>query len=72
MHLVYGKIKVMVLLSFLGGRSKTALTYEDIQRVVLFLGNFVEVHSIVLPGRIPGYSRNDIKVFTNFVYIFLS
>jgi hypothetical protein len=46
----------------LGGRTKTALTLEDVLAVTTFLTNFSKQHALVLPGRIPGFARDDISV----------
>ena len=35
---------------------------ETINNVVKFLQNYTEETAIVLPGRIPGYKRDDIKL----------
>ncbi|KAK9976673.1 hypothetical protein ABG768_021878, partial [Culter alburnus] len=48
-----------------GGRQKSdkcLLTHDDICRVVSFIVNFAELHGLVLPGRVPGYKRFDIKL----------
>lgn len=37
-------------------------SFEEIQRIVKFITNFAEDHAILLPGRIPGYKRDDIKL----------
>ena len=50
------------MLSFSGGRQKTALSFAEIQRVSRFILNFAEQHSIILPGRIPVFKRDDVKV----------
>lgn len=39
-----------------------ALTYEQRVNVVRFIQNYAEEHAILLPGRIPGYSRTDLKL----------
>lgn len=41
--------------------SKTA-SYEDICALVKFLQNYAETNAILLPGRIPSYKRDDIKL----------
>jgi len=33
---------------------------EDIQQVVQFIVNFADQHSLILPGHIPGFKRNDV------------
>ena len=39
-----------------------ALTFEDITRIVKFLSNYAEEQAILLPGRVPGYKRDDFKL----------
>ena len=38
------------------------LTYDDIKCIIQFLQNYAEQHAILLPGRIPGYKRDDVKL----------
>ena len=38
------------------------LSLQSVEHVVRFLLNYVEKHGLLLPGRIPGYSRSDIKL----------
>ena len=38
------------------------LSYEDRTRVQQFIKNYAELHAILLPGRIPGYKRDDMKL----------
>ena len=45
-----------------GGRRKTALTLEDVKHVTAFLLHFGDQHGMVLPGRIPGFARDDLRV----------
>ncbi|KAL8612173.1 hypothetical protein ACOMHN_012844 [Nucella lapillus] len=47
-----------------GGRrfNTNAIQPDDIERVVLFITNFAEDHGLVLPGRVPGFKRTDIKI----------
>ena len=48
-----------------GGRKNTrkiALSYEDIRKVVSFLVNYAEEHALHLPGRVPGYRKDDITL----------
>ena len=40
---------------------KTA-SYEDILALVKFLQNYAETNAILLPGRIPGYKWDDLKL----------
>ena len=37
-----------------------ALTFEDNTNVVAFCHNYAEANAILLPGRIPGYKRDDV------------
>ena len=37
-----------------------ALTFEENTNVVTFLHNYAEANAILLPGRIPGYKRDDV------------
>ena len=39
-----------------------ALTFEDITRIVKFLSNYAKEQAILLPGRVPGYKRDDFKL----------
>lgn len=46
-----------------GRRSNTrSLSYDDIKAVVTFISNFAEEHALVLPGRVPGFKRADVKL----------
>ena len=38
------------------------LSLQSVEHVVRLLLNYVERHGLLLPGRIPGYSRSDIKL----------
>jgi len=38
------------------------LIYECKEHVVKFLQNFAEANAILLPGRIPGYKRDDVQL----------
>ena len=37
-------------------------SYAAIRYIVQFITNFAEQHAILLPGRIPGYKRDDLKI----------
>ena len=37
-------------------------SYASIRYIVQFITNFAEQHAILLPGRIPGYKRDDFKL----------
>ena len=41
---------------------KHSLKVEDVERVVSFIFNYSETHAMLLPGRVPGYKRSDIKL----------
>ena len=41
---------------------KHTLSLDSVQNVAAFLLNFADQHGLLLPGRIPGYSRSDIKL----------
>lgn len=43
-------------------RPHNALSFKDITGIVTFLQNYCEQHAILLPGRIPGYKRDDMKL----------
>jgi len=47
-----------------GGRinNKNCLSLEDVKRVVQFLTNYADLNALVLPGRVPGFKRDDIKL----------
>ena len=38
------------------------LSFVEITSLVKFIENYAEQHAILLPGRIPGYKRDDIKL----------
>lgn len=43
------------------------LSYESIKDIVVFLNNYVEQNGLLLPGRVPGDSRSDIKLLPSSV-----
>ena len=43
-------------------RPHNALTFEEVQNLVKFLRSYAEQHGILLPGRIPGYKRDDLQL----------
>ena len=47
-----------------GGRRSTPrnLSFYDITAVVSFITNFAEQHALVLPGRVPGFKRADVRL----------
>ena len=48
-------------------RPKHSLSFQSTEYVVRFLINYAEQHALLLPGRIPGYSRSDIKLLPSSV-----
>ena len=48
-------------------KPKHALSYTTTEFVVRFLFNYAEQNAIVLPGRVPGYSRTDIQLLPSSV-----
>uniref|UniRef100_X1ZI71 Uncharacterized protein n=2 Tax=Capitella teleta TaxID=283909 RepID=X1ZI71_CAPTE len=44
------------------GRRKTALVLEDVKHLVSFIVNYADQNALVLPGRVPGFARDDIKI----------
>lgn len=47
-----------------GGRKNNTkcLKLEDQERVVNYITNYADVHAVSLPGRVPGFSRADIRL----------
>ena len=43
-------------------KPKHALTFDEIKYLVTFITNYAERHAILLPGRIPGYKRDDVQL----------
>ena len=41
---------------------KNTLSVSSVQYVIRFLMNYSEQHGLLLPGRVPGYARDDIKL----------
>ena len=41
---------------------KHALKLEEVKNMVAFLSNYAEENAILLPGRIPGYKRDDLQL----------
>jgi len=48
-------------------KPKHALSHASIEYVVRFLYTYAEQHALLLPGRIPGYSRTDIQLLPSSV-----
>ena len=45
-----------------GGARSNALLLEDVKAIIAFITQYTESNGILLPGRIPGYKRGDIKL----------
>ena len=43
------------------------LSYKAIKDIVVFLTNYSEQHGLLLPDRVPGFSRTDIKLLSSSV-----
>ena len=41
---------------------KHALKLDEVKNLVAFLSNYAEENAILLPGRIPGYKRDDVQL----------
>ena len=39
-----------------------ALTFVEIKNVVRFINSYADIHAILLPGRIPGFKRDDLQL----------
>ena len=39
-----------------------AYSFEDMKRTVTFVSNYADDHGLVMPGRVPGFKRDDIKL----------
>ena len=39
-----------------------ALSFDTVERVVKFITSYAEQNGLVLPGRVPGYSRSDLQL----------
>ena len=46
---------------------KNALSMSSVEYVIRFMLNYTEQHGLLLPGRVPGYSRDDIKLLPSSV-----
>ena len=45
-----------------GRVAPNALVLEEVKGILTFVMHYVETNAILLPGRIPGYKRDDIKL----------
>ena len=41
---------------------KKALAFDETKHVVSFIVNYADAHAMSLPGRVPGYARDDLKL----------
>ena len=48
-------------------KPRHALSFASVEYVVRFLLNYTEQNGLLLPGRVPGYSRSDIKLLPSSV-----
>lgn len=39
-----------------------SLTFEETKNVVRFINSYAEQHAILLPGRVPGYKRDNLQL----------
>ena len=39
-----------------------ALNMEAVQRIIAFVMQYAEINALLLPGRIPGYKRDDLQI----------
>ncbi|ELU17772.1 hypothetical protein CAPTEDRAFT_210095 [Capitella teleta] len=48
----------------MGGRlnNKKALTHDTIVKVYKYLENYAETHSLALPGRVPGFRKDNLRL----------
>ena len=46
---------------------KHTLSLDSVEYVIRFLLNYTQQHRVLLPGRVPGYSRDDIKLIPSSV-----
>ena len=46
------------------GRQNNSKTYDldDTRRTVAFISNYADDHALVLPGRVPGFQRDDVRL----------
>ena len=56
---VYGNLRIL---------PKHTLSLSSVEYVLRFLLNYYEQHGTFLPGRIPGYSRTDVKLLPSSVF----
>jgi hypothetical protein len=42
--------------------AKNALTFDETKNVVSYIVNYAETNTMSLPGRVPGYERDDLKL----------
>lgn len=47
---------------YTGGIAPNALVQRDIEQILSFVTHYTETNAILLPGRIPGYKRDDIQL----------
>ena len=45
-----------------GRLPKNTCTFESVSEVSMFISNYAEEHALVLPGRVPGFKRTDVRL----------
>ena len=45
-----------------GRIAPNALVLEDVRRVIAFVSQYCETNAVLLPGRVPGFKRDDIQL----------
>ena len=45
-----------------GRVAQNALDFEAVGKIITFVLQYAEVKAILLPGRIPGYKRDDLQI----------
>ncbi len=67
-HFLCNPCECSIVIRIHGNKHKQpahSLSVRDVQEVVEFLRNYAEDHAILLPGRIPGYNRFDLKLLSS-------
>ena len=76
MHLHVGKYFILITiplvftLELMGNPNKkrlpsNTLPYSTVADIKAFMSNYVEENGVLLPGRIPGYKNDDIKLLSS-------
>ena len=62
LKLLYSKGLVPRIHGHSSRTAPNALVLEDVRSIIAFILEYTEAHGILLPGRIPGYKRDDIQL----------